>query len=278
MLFPDCGADLDTSVNLYDIDGTLLAAVLLISLVVAMQVGHRLGRRLAPEQRERIAGHVNLIQGSVLGLMALLLGFTFSLSLQRFDSRSEAAVNEANAIRTAYLRSELLPAWIRDTVQQSLRAFVDLRVEMVAVSAARNAEFDPLIAEARRQVDALKDQAVEAVRLDPRSPETGPYVQAINGMIGELVKREAAMSRHVPETVLLLLCGTFLITTMIMGYATAIAGHRTSFVAYLMIGLIVILAYLIVDLDRPRRGLVQVSEKSLRDLQADMRPGLPQPR
>jgi len=40
----------------------------------------------------------------------------------------------------------------------------------------------------------------------------------------------------------------------------------------------VILAYLIVDLDRPRRGLVQVSEKSLRDLQADMRPGLPQPR
>jgi hypothetical protein len=86
------------------------------------------------------------------------------------------------------------------------------------------------------------------------------------------------MSRHVPETVLLLLCGTFLITTMIMGYATAIAGHRTSFVAYLMIGLIVILAYLIVDLDRPRRGLVQVSEKSLRDLQADMRTASAQPR
>jgi hypothetical protein len=92
-------------------------------------------------------------------------------------------------------------------------------------------------------------------------------------MIGELVKRDAAMSRHVPETVLLLLCGTFLITAMIMGYATGIAGHRTSFVAYLMIGLIVILAYLIIDLDRPRRGLVQVSEKSLRDLQADMRTG-----
>ena len=84
--------------NLYDIDGTLLAVVLLASLVVAMQVGHVLGRRLEPELRERIAGHVNLIQGSVLGLMALLLGFTFSLSLQRFDSRSEAAVNEANAI------------------------------------------------------------------------------------------------------------------------------------------------------------------------------------
>ncbi|HXJ50406.1 MAG TPA: hypothetical protein VNH16_03370 [Burkholderiales bacterium] len=260
--------------NLYDIDGTLLAVVLLASLVVAMQVGHVLGRRLEPELRERIAGHVNLIQGSVLGLMALLLGFTFSLSLQRFDSRSEAAVNEANAIRTVYLRSELLPASIRDTVQESLRAFVDLRVQMVTAS-VRKAELDGSITEARRQLDALREQAVEAVRLDPGSPQTGPYVQAVNGMIGELVKRDAAMTRHVPETVLLLLGGTFVITTMIIGYATGVAGHRTSFVAYLMIGLIVILAYLIVDLDRPRSGLIQVSEKSLRDLQADMRADSP---
>ena len=261
--------------TLYDIDGTLLAVVLLASLVVAMHVGQRLGKRLAPDLRERIAGHVNLIQGSVLGLMALLLGFTFSLSLQRFDSRSEAAVNEANAIRAAYLRAELLPASIRDAVQQSLRTFVDLRVEMVAVPSTGKAQSNGLIAEAQRQVDALRDQAVEAVRVDPRSPHTDPYVQAINAMIGELVKRDAAMTRHVPETVLLLLSGAFLISAMIMGYATGIAGHRTSFVAYLMIGLIVILAYLIIDLDRPRRGLVQVSEKSLRDLQADMRADSP---
>jgi hypothetical protein len=207
--------------------------------------------------------------------MALVLGFTFSLALQRFDSRSEAAVNEANAIRTAYLRSELLPDSISDTVQQALRSFVDLRVEMVTLSPGRKDEFNGLIAEARRRLDALRDQAVEVVRLDPRSPETGPYVQAVNGMIGELVKRDAAMTRHVPETVLLLLCGAFLITTMTIGYATGVAGHRTSFVAYLMIGLIVILAYLIVDLDRPRGRMVQVSEKSLRDLQADMRADSP---
>jgi len=210
--------------------------------------------------------------------MALLLGFTFSLSLQRFDSRSEAAVNEANAIRTTYLRSELLPASVRDAVQQSLRTFVDLRVEMVGLPPVRKAEQNTSMAEARRQVDALRDQAVEAVRVDPRSPHTDPYVQAVNAMIGELVRRDAAMSRHVPETVLLLLCGTFLITAMIIGYATAVAGHRTSFVAYLMIGVIVILAYLIIDLDRPRRGLIQVSEKSLRDLQADMRAAPTQPR
>jgi hypothetical protein len=145
----------------------------------------------------------------------------------------------------------------------------------MVTASVRKAELDGSITEARRQLDALREQAVEAVRLDPGSPQTGPYVQAVNGMIGELVKRDAAMTRHVPETVLLLLGGTFVITTMIIGYATGVAGHRTSFVAYLMIGLIVILAYLIVDLDRPRSGLIQVSEKSLRDLQADMRADSP---
>ena len=264
--------------TLYDIDGRLIAAILLVSLLVAMNGGHRLGRRLVPELRERIAGHVNLIQGSVLGLMALLLGFTFSLSLQRFDSRSEAAVNEANAIRTADLRAQLLPASIRDAVQQSLRAFVDLRVEMVSDSSPEKAEQNALVAEARHQVDELRNQAVEAVRVDPGSPHTGPYVQAINNMSEALIKRDAAMTRHVPDAVLLLMFGTFLITAMIMGYATGIAGHRTSFVAYMMIGLIVILAYLIVDLDRPRNGMVQVSEKSLRDLQADMGMAQAQPR
>src|ERR1043165_9854787 len=123
--------------------------------------------------------------------MALLLGFTFSLSLQRFDSRSEAAVNEANAIRTVYLRSELQPASSRDTVQESLRAFVDLRVQMVTAS-VRKAELDGSITEARRQLDALRAQAVEAVRLDPGSPPTGPDVPAGNRAIGAPRQRQRA--------------------------------------------------------------------------------------
>src|SRR6185369_6143003 len=124
----------------------------LAALLIAMHVGHRLGVRVTPDLRSRIAGHVNLIQGSVLGLMALLLGFTFSLALQRFDSRSEAAIAEANAIRAVYLRSQLLPDSIREAVEQSLRAFVDLRVEMVTLSSPGAAERNGSIDEAKRQL------------------------------------------------------------------------------------------------------------------------------
>ena len=69
-----------------------------------------------------------------------------------------------------------------------------------------------------------------------------------------------ALGRHVPELVLILLYGTFIMTGGVVGYAAGVAGHRTSFVTCILIMLIVILPFIIVDLDRPRRGLIRVSQ------------------
>jgi hypothetical protein len=92
-------------------------------------------------------------------------------------------------------------------------------------------------------------------------------------MIDALEVRDAALNRHVPEVVLLLLYGTFLMTGSIVGYASGVYGHRASYITYVMVGLIVLLVFVIIDLDRPRRGLIEVSQKSLQDLQASISPG-----
>jgi hypothetical protein len=98
--------------------------------------------------------------------------------------------------------------------------------------------------------------------------KTGLFIQSLNEVIDALGKRDAVLNRHVPEVVLLLLYGTFLMAGVIVGYASGVGGHRASFVAYIMVSLIVILVFIIIDLDRPRRGLIQVSQKSFTDLQA----------
>ena len=79
--------------------------------------------------------------------------------------------------------------------------------------------------------------------------------------------RNAALDRHVPEIVLYLLFLVFLLTWGIVGYAAGAAGHRPSKVAYLMLVLIVLLVFMIIDLDRPRRGLIEVDHRSLTSLQ-----------
>jgi hypothetical protein len=119
---------------MYDQNSLLISGLLFVSMLVAMEVGYLLGRRDELRANESSRTHVGAIQASLLGVLALLLGFTFSLSLQRFDSRSQAVVDEANAIGTTYLREQLLRATLRGEVQSLLRRYVDLHVKAGTVS------------------------------------------------------------------------------------------------------------------------------------------------
>ena len=253
---------------LYDVNSGLIAGVLLLSMALAIELGHRLGLRSKGSANEATRDHISGIQSSILGILALLLGFTFSLSLQRFDSRSEAVVEEANAIGTAYLRVQLLPAAMRTEVRALLRDYLDLRVQASVLTAVDRTERQDLLAKAGRAQNALWGYAVQALEVDPNAYTPTLFAESVNQLIDNFGKRDAALSRHVPEVVLLLLCGTFLMTGAIVGFGTGIAGHRPSMVSYVLVVLIVVLVFIILDLDRPRRGLIEVSQKSLLDLQS----------
>src|SRR3982751_6656839 len=119
---------------MYDIPAGVIAVTVLVAAFLAMEVAFRRGRRRGGSASEDTKGHFNATQASTLGILALLLAFTFSLSLQRFEVRSDALVGEANAIGTAYLRAQLLPAALREDVRTLLHGYVDLRVKAGSVS------------------------------------------------------------------------------------------------------------------------------------------------
>ncbi len=78
--------------------------------------------------------------------------------------------------------------------------------------------------------------------------------------------RDAALNRHVPEIVLFLMFGTLILTAALVGYSSGVSKHRASFAAYVLLLLIVMMSFLVIDLDRPRRSVVEVSQKSMVDL------------
>jgi hypothetical protein len=271
---------------MYDINAALISAILLAIVLAAIEIGFRFGRRsqgVAVDDDSKT--HINATQSSTLGILALLLAFTFSLSLQRFDTRSDAMVDEANAIGTAYLRAQLLPAPLRDETRALLRDYVDVRVKAGSVSVTQDDEWASLMARAGALQNALWDSARRAAEANPSPVPAGMFVQATNDLIDSFGRRDAALHRHVPEVVLFLLLGTFLITGAIVGFSGGVVGRRPPLVSFAMVVLIVVLVFVILDLDRPRRGLIVVSEKNLIDLQASMkaetgaasRPGLPAP-
>ena len=213
-----------------------IAGVLVVAMVIATEAGYRLGRGVGSRSDdEPYRSHINGLQASLLGVLALLLGFTLSLALQRFDHRSETVVEEANAIGTAYLRSQILTPALRDEVRNE-----------------------------------LWDQARQAAALDPNMVTTGLYIQSLNDAIDAFGRREASLRRHVPEVALILLVGTLLASGWMVGLTSGIAGHRPSMATYVLSTLIRLLLLIIVDLDRPRRGLIRIDPSSMVELKAEI--------
>jgi hypothetical protein len=258
---------------MYDIPAGAIAVIVLVGALLGMELAYRWGRRVIGSASDDAKGHINIIQTSTLGILALLLAFTFSLSLQRFESRSDAVVDEANAIGTAYLRAQLLPVALRDDVRRLLRDYVDLRVAAGDVATNEEDRLGDLLGQAARLQDALWEHARRSAEIEPNPVTSGLFIQALNEMIDSFGRRDAAVNRHVPEVVLFLLLGTFVMTVAIVGFAAGVVGQRPSWVSVAMVVLIVVLVQVILDLDRPRRGLIVVSEKNLLDLQGSMKNG-----
>lgn len=253
---------------MYQQSSFLIVGILLVSLLAAIELGYRVGRRSAAEVEEASRTHVNTVQASLLGLLALLLGFSFSMSLQRYESRSIAVAEEANILGTTYLRAELLPVALRAPAHDLLRQFLEQRLEAGKFSLAKTELRAGKLQEIDQTVAQLWSVARQAAEEDGRPVTTGFFVQSLNDLIDSYGRRNAALERHVPEAVLHLLFGTFLLAAAIVGYAAGLAGHRASFVTYLMVSLIALLVFIVIDLDRPRRGFIEVNQSTLIQLRA----------
>lgn len=253
---------------MYDINSAVIALALLATMVIAVETGYRTGLRRHANADAK--AHINTIQASILGVLALLLGFTFQLSMQRYDTRSDAVVAEANAIGTAWLRTSIIPAALQQDTKALFRGYVAIRVQAGEVSLADHAALQALGAQASRAQDAIWAQAKKALEAEPNPATSGLFVQAVNDMFDQQAKRDAILVRHVPELVLLLLYVTFLMAGSIIGLSAGVAGHRPSFASHVLVMLIVVLVFIILDLDRPRRGLIVVDHKPLTSLQQSM--------
>jgi predicted membrane metal-binding protein len=259
---------------LYDVNELILALVLVSLLLLTIEVGYRLSDKVPAGLSYSAKAPVLAISGAIFGLLALLLGFTFSMSLGRFDQRKQLVVQEANAIGTTYLRSKLLPEPNRSAVAGLLRSYVDARLDFYNLRNDKG-QFKNLIDRTEKLQDDLWLQVTSVVPKDDRPVTTGLFIQALNEVIDLHAERVAAMENHVPESVLLLLILVALLAAMLIGYGCGLAKRRhllSTSIAALLIGIVIIA---IIDLDRPARGLIRVSQSSMIRLHDSMKDDAP---
>jgi len=253
----------------YTFDAQVLVLVLFISLVAALAIGYRLGHRARAKIDDTAKSQSGTIQGAVIGVLALLLAFTLSMAIARYETRRQLVLEEANAIGTTYLRSKLLPESYAMQAADLLRQYVANRLEFY------NAGIDETRFQAANdQAGQLQDQlwsiATAVSAQDNRAIPTGLFVQTLNDTIDLQAKRLAATRNTVPETVILLLFAVAVATAAIVGYNSGLGNQRHLFAALTLLVLITMIIWVLIDLDRPRRGLILVSQQSMIDLQESL--------
>jgi hypothetical protein len=230
-------------------------------------LGLLLGRRLR-HRSEHLREPFGVLQAALLGLVGLVLAFGLALAVGRYDSRRAAVVDDANAIGTTYLRAQTLPEPVRT---QSLRLLV-----RYADTSIRLSRSIPSTAEERRAIadgEALQRElwalAGQALSDAPTASAPRLYVETLNDMIDMQTVRIATLNNRVPSEVLALEVIGAAVALGLLAFYLALLGRGvlTVLLAALLITSLLVVTF---DLDRPARGLIQVSARPLTDLRASM--------
>ncbi len=242
--------------------------IFLVSVVAVLGVAAA-GRAFGVRAREHNAQNVSMLQSAAVGLLSLMIGFTFSMALSRSDARRVAVVEEANAIGTTALRARLLPSPHNTESLKLLRDYVQIRLDL-AQRPASPAETKGAIDRSNVIQEALWQEVKAVAATDRTIVPTGLYMQTLNDMIDDHERRVVAAFNHLPGEVMLMLYGLALFTGAIWGYAAGLEPKRSAFPVYTM-GVIVCAVILMVqDIDRPTSGFVTLSQQPIIDVAASL--------
>jgi len=242
-----------------------IAAVALVLTILGGVVGLVAGRALQERITESQRGQLLAIEGSLLGLLALLLGFSFGMGQTRYDARRLLVVREANAIGTSHLRAAALPDPARSEIRALLEAYVDSRLAIVRTRG--DAAMQSKIAESERLQREVWSRAAALASADPQSLPASLLMQSLNEMIDLHALRLDAARNHIPPAVLAALIVVAIAAMGWVGCGIGTTGRRGLPTMLMLSVLITFVITIIVDLDQPRSGFIRISQAALLDLQ-----------
>lgn len=239
-------------------------AGIFVGSFLALLMASEAGRFCGAARRAKGGDSVATLEGAVLGLLALMISFTFAMALSRFDARRDAVLNEANAIGTTALRARLLPTPHSTDSLNLLREYTQMRLDITqAIPTVQ--ERAAFLERSISIQEALWQQAKAVAAKDNAMVPAGIFIQTLNEMIDSHEKRLTALRNRVPTSVLLTLYSIAVVAVGFSGYASGLDAHRSRPPIYLMCLLVAGVILLIQDLDRPSTGFVKVSQQPMID-------------
>jgi hypothetical protein len=234
----------------------LFIALFIVGVLMAsIEFGRRIRMRRHGEQ---LSSGLSVLDAAIFGLMSLLLGFSFSGAISRFDARRELIVQEANAIGTAWLRVDLLPEAAQPQIRDDFRAYLD----------ARLAFYNNLISDRAKALDelALSEKLQKKIWTESVAAATQTASPAVltlvlgslNEMIDITTTRFVALQTHPPISIYVTLVLLALASSLVAGFDMSDTDKRAWLHTVVFAAALTLTLYLIIDLEFPRIGTIRV--------------------
>ncbi len=230
-------------------------------LWLAAWAGSRLNKRSEP-MSEDVRADFSVIQGATLTLLGLIIGFSFSMAIGRYDQRKTYEEAEANAIGTEYVRADLLPPAEAARVRNLLRRYTDLRIEFYVERDPEN--LAKINAETGKVQNELWAAASRAAMAQP-TPVTALAVGGMNDVLNSQGYTQAAWWNSIPGAAWILMFAIAIFCNGLLGYGS----RRFEMKLIVILPLVVAVSFfLIADIDSPRRGIIRVRPQNLYSLRS----------
>jgi hypothetical protein len=206
------------------------------------------------------------VLGATLTLLGLLIGFTFSMAISRYDQRKNYEEEEANAIGTEYVRADLLPEPARTKVQAHLVQYLDLRIQRYDAHAID--DVSALAAKTAQTQDSMWNEVKTVANVSP-NPVIATVVVGMNDVLNRQGYTQAARLNRIPVSAWALMFVIALLSNFLIGFT----GKKPGRARLLVVPLAVSISFLLIaDIDSPQGGLIRVQPQNLQILADSLRP------
>lgn len=244
----------------FSIEEILLSSGLFFGMLLLFEVGRRFGIARRAHDPEGVDKGSGSVEAAIFGLLGLLLAFTFSGAASRFEDRRHLISEEANAIGTAYLRIDMLPADTQPEIRQLFARYLKTRtniyhdVDNIEVTKAR-------ISDTATIQSQIWSKAISASRRPDAAPQAAILLlPALNAMVDITTTRAVALQNHPPCVIFFLLVALSLTSALLAGYVMCSTAVRSWFYMLMFTTTMSVTLLIIIDLEYPRFGLIQIDD------------------
>lgn len=245
-----------TSLSLFQLPLPLIALITLILITLCNWLGYIYRQWQLKKYPNLQHGSLGAIEGALLGLMTLMLAFSYGIAATRYETGRQLIVDESKIVTVAIHRCDLYPDSVRNILLANYKDYVESRITYYTVGIDQD-KIDASLKDGRNSLDKIRAVVVGLAQNQANQFRSYLMIPALDNVEDVATSSEAARLSKLPQIILWMLLILTIASSFLVGFANT--GNRKNVIMLAVFAVMTTAAfYLVIELDHPRQGFINL--------------------